>query len=101
MISKLTKSEDTGAFPITKILKELFGDKLAPITGLTSVKGGVRLFINSPDLVQKIFTELNQFHTKHWFERIKLTHITPGAILTKATEDPDYHANRKALSSAF
>jgi hypothetical protein len=27
--------------------------------------------------------------------------VAPGAIITKATEDSDYHANRKALSSAF
>jgi len=86
---------------VTKILKALYGEKLAPICGLTSIKGGVRLFITCPKLIQQIYTDLNKFHTKHWIERAKLHFITPGSIINKATEDSDYHANRKAISSAF
>ena len=100
ILAKLTK-EEPGAFPVTKILKTLYGEKLAPICGLTSIKGGVRLFVTDPVLVGKIFCDYTQYHTKHWSERSKVFFVTPGSIIAAATETPNYHANRKALSSAF
>jgi len=41
------------------------------------------------------------FYTKHWVEQSKFRHLMPKSILFQKTDDEDYKAKRKDLSSAF
>lgn len=94
--------ENPYAFEGTRWLNETFPDNaIPPAFSGHNLVSDIIFSVNSPELAQVVYTDLNRFHTKHSDTKASFSLTMPKAIFWQATEEDTYHARRKVLSQAF